>query len=66
MATQVDFSSGLEEREDSFGNLGISLFQLRIWLGHEVISFTILKSWVLSDLVPWILLLWVTGLHVPG
>ena len=49
-----------------FRPVGVSLFQLRIRLGHEVTYFTLLKSWVLSDLVPWMLRVWVTGLHVAG
>ena len=56
MATQVDslfflILGLLEESEYFFRQLGVRLFQLRIWLGHEVISFTIFESWVLSDLV---------------
>ena len=69
MATQVDLSSvlilgSLVESEDFFGQLRVSLFQLRIRLAHEVISFTIFESWVLSDLVPWMLLVRVVVLHV--
>ena len=71
MATQVDLFSvlilgSLVESEDFIGQLGVSQFQLRIWLGHEVTYFIILESWVLSDLVPWMLLVRVTRLHVPG
>ena len=70
MATQVDFLfelilGSLEDSEDFFRQAWVSLFQLRIRLGHEVTYFTILESWVLSDLVPWMLLLLVTALHVP-
>ena len=71
IATQVNFSFLLilgsrVESEDFFGQLEVSLFQFRIWLGHEVVGFEILESWVLSDLVPWMLLVRVTRLHVPG
>ena len=71
MATQVDLLFALilwsrVESEDFFGQLGVSLFQFRICLGHEVVGFDIAESWVLSDLVPWMLLLRVTRLHVPG
>ena len=70
MATQVDLLfllilGSLVESEDFFRQLGVSLFQFGIWLGHEVISFTILKSWAFSDLVPWMLLVRMTGLNVP-
>ena len=71
MATQVDLffgliSGSLEEYEDLIGELWVSPFQFMIWLGHEVIGFTIFESWVLSDLVPWMLLVRVTRLHVSG
>ena len=71
MATQVDLFSviilgSFVESEDFFSQTWVSLFQLRIWLGHEVVGFEILESWVLSDLVPWMLLVRVTRLHVPG
>ena len=71
MATQVDLLfvlilGSLEESEDFIRQLGVSFFQLRVRLGHEVISFTIFESWVLSDLVPWTLLVRVTSLHVLG
>ena len=71
MATQVDLSfvlilGSLEECENFFGKLGVGPFQFRIWLGHEVVGFEILESWVLSDLVPWMLLVRVTSLHVLG
>ena len=70
MATQVDsfvlILGSLEEFEDFFGELWVSLFQLRIWLGHEVNSFMILKSWELSDLVPWMLRVWMVALYVFG
>ena len=71
VATQVDvwFSlilGSLVESEDFFRKLGVSLFQFRICLGHEVISFAVPESWVLSDLVPWMLLLRVMRLHVLG
>ena len=71
MATQVDLFSllilgSLVESEDFFSQAWVSLFQSRIWLGHEVTYFTILKSWVVSNLVPWMLLVRVTRLHVPG
>ena len=71
MATQVDLLfllilGSLIETEDFFGQAWVSLFQLRIWLGHEVVNFEILESWVLSDLVPWMLLVRVTSLHVLG
>ena len=71
MATQVDLSSllilgSLEGSEDFFSQAWVSPFQFGIWLGHEVVGFGILESWVLSDLVPSMLLLRVTGLHVPG
>ena len=71
MATQVDFLfvlilGSLVESEDFFSQAWVSPFQFGIRLGHEVNYFTILKSWVLSDLVPWMLLLRVTGLDVPG
>ena len=70
MATQVDFLfvlilRSLEESEDFFSQVWVSLFQFRIWLSHEVVNFEILESWVLSDLVPWMLLVRVTGLDVP-
>ena len=69
MATQVDLLfvlilGSLVESEDFFSQAWVSLFQLRVWLGHEVTYFTILRSWVVSNLVPWMLLLRVTGLHV--
>ena len=71
MATQVDLLfalilGSLAESEEFFSQACVSLFQLRIWLGHEVTYFTILKSWVVSNLVSWMLLLRVTRLHVPG
>ena len=71
MATQVDLLFFLilrsfVESKDFVGQLGVSLFQLRICLGHEVIGLAILESWVLGDLVPWMLLLRVKRLHVPG
>ena len=71
MATQVDLLfvailRSLEESEYFFGKLGVSLFQLGIWFGHEVISFTIFESWVLSDLVPWMLRVWMVALYVFG
>ena len=71
MATQVDFLfelilGSLEGSEDFFSQAWVSPFQFGIWLGHEVVGFGILESWVLSDLVPSMLLLRVTGLHVPG
>ena len=71
MATQVDLLfvlilGSLEECETFFGKLGVSLFQLRIWLGHEVIGFEIFESWVLSDLVPWMLLVWMVEPDVHG
>ena len=71
MATQVDLLFLLilgsrVQSEGFFSQAWVSPFPLRIWLGHEVISFTILESWVLSDLVPWMLLVRVTRLHVPG
>ena len=71
MATQVDLLfllilGSLVESEDFFSQLGVSLFQFMVRLGHEVIGFTIFESWVLSDLVPWMLLGRVTRLHVPG
>ena len=69
MATQVDLFFGLisglfVEREDFFRQAWVSPFQFRICLDHEVVGLEILESWVLSDLVPWMLLLRVTGLHV--
>ena len=69
MATQVDLSSllilgSLVVSEDFFSQTWVSLFQLRIWLGHEVVGFEILESWVLSDLVPWMLLVWMVALYV--
>ena len=71
IATQVHISTvfipgSFVECEDLFGQLGVSIFQFRIRLGHKVVDFTVLESWVLSDLVPWMLLAWVTGLHVAG
>ena len=70
MATQVDSSLFIlwspVESEDFLGELGVSPFQLGKWLGHEVTYFAILESWVLSDLVPWMLRVRVTRLHVPG
>ena len=71
MATQVDFLfllilGSLEDSEDFFGQLWVTLFQFRMWLGHELISFTIFESWVLSDLVPWMLLVRMVELDVFG
>ena len=71
MATQVDLLfvlilGSLEESEDFIRQLGVSFFQLRVRLGHEVISFTIFESWVLSDLVPWMLRVWMVALYVFG
>ena len=70
MTTHVHFSfelilEPLVKCED-FRQLGVSLFQFRIRLGHEVHGFDILESWVVSDLVPWMLRVRVTGLHVLG
>ena len=69
MATQVDILFLLilwsrVESEDFFGQAWVSLFQFRIWLGHEVVGFEILESWVLSDLVPWMLRVWMVALDV--
>ena len=50
--------------QDFFAQTWVSPFRFRTWLGHEFVNFDILESWLLSDLVPWMLLLWVTGLHV--
>ena len=71
MATQVDFLFLLilgsrVQSEDFFSQAWVSPFQLRIWLGHEVTYFTILESWVLSDLVPWMLRVWMVALDVFG
>ena len=71
MTTQVDLLfvlilGSLEKCENFFGQLGVSLFQFRICLDHEVVNFEILESWVLSDLVSWMLLGRVTSLHVLG
>ena len=71
MATQVDLLfllilRSLEDSEYFFGQSWISPFQLRIWVGHEVTYFTILESWVLSDLAPWMLLIRMMVLHVSG
>ena len=69
MATQVDFLFLLilgssVESEDFSSQAWVSPFQLRIWLGHKVTYFTILKSWVVSNLVSWMLFGRVTRLHV--
>ena len=75
MATQVDLLfllilGSLIETEDFFGQAWVSLFQLRIWLGHEFVNFAILESWVLGDLVPWMLRVWMVELdvfdYIPG
>ena len=71
MATQVDLlylliSESLEDSEDFFSQVWVCPFQLRIWLGHEVVGFGILESWVLSDLVPWMLLVRMAELDVFG
>ena len=54
----------LVDSEDFFGQSSISLFQFRIRLGHEVVNLRIIESWAFSDLIPWMLRVWVTGLHV--